>query len=141
MKSFAAVLLFAASCSAAPQAQLPAGLSALACPDYPYCGARGGWLEVPNVPGAAEVIAAQEALIRAGLNPAAGLPGYEAHAAAEAAVKEASREGFPAHAAAEAAVLLAQGLAPAGTDPAFFAHYQAEQAVRNAELQLLVSQG
>jgi len=25
---------------------------------------RGGWLEVPNVPGAAEVIAAQEALIR-----------------------------------------------------------------------------
>ena len=25
---------------------------------------RGGWLEVPDVPGAAEVIAAQEALIR-----------------------------------------------------------------------------
>jgi hypothetical protein len=32
-------------------------------------------------------------ICRAGLNPAAGLPGYEAHAAAEAAVKEASREG------------------------------------------------
>jgi hypothetical protein len=30
---------------------------------------------------------------RLGLNPTAALPGYEAHAAAEAAVKEASREG------------------------------------------------
>lgn len=141
MQSVVATLLLAAGCLAAPQAQYPAGLTALACPDYPFCGARGGWLEVPDVPGAAEVIAAQEALIRTGLNPTAGLPGYEAHAAAEAAVREASREGFPAHAAAEAAVLLAQGLAPASYDPAMLAHYQAEQAVRNAELQLLVNQG
>ena len=52
------------------------------------------------------------------------LPGIEAHAAAEAAVLEASREGFPAHAAAEAAVLLAQGLAPANFDAGRYEHYQ-----------------
>merc|ERR550519_1161799 len=116
--------LAVAGCSAAPQ--LPAGLTAAACPNYPYCDATGGFLEIPAVPGAAEVIAAQEAVIRSGLNPLAGLPGIDAHAAAEAAVKDAGREGF----AGDAAVLLAQGRVPAGLDAGRLAHFQAEQAVR-----------
>merc|ERR1711976_608561 len=98
--------------SAAPQ--LPAGLTAAACPNYPYCDAVTGFLEVPDVPGAQEVIRAQEQLLRANLSPgAAVLPGAEAHAAAEAAVQNLARPGFNEHAAAEAAVLFAQGRAPA----------------------------
>merc|ERR1711973_307956 len=133
------VLSLAATAMAAPQ--LPAGLTAAACPNYPYCNAVGGFLEVPNVPGAADVIAAQESLIRSGLNPLSALPGIDSHAAAEAALKEASREGFSGHAAAEAAVLLAQGRVPANLDAGRLAHFQAEQAVRANEQQLIINRG
>lgn len=76
--------------SAAPQ--LPAGLTAAACPNYPYCDATTGFLEIPDVPGAEQVIRAQEQLLRSNLAPtAAGLPGAAAHAAAEAAVLDLSR--------------------------------------------------
>merc|ERR1712106_232129 len=61
MNSFI-ILTLAASALAAPQ--LPAGVSAAACPNYPYCDAATGFLAVPNVPGAGDVIRAQEALIR-----------------------------------------------------------------------------
>lgn len=79
---------------AAAAPQLPAGLTAAACPNYPYCDAVTGFLEVPDVPGAAEVIRAQEQLLRANVGPAAyvaALPGAEAHAAAEAAVQNLQR--------------------------------------------------
>jgi len=107
------ILSLVASAFAAPQ--LPAGLTAAACPNYPYCDATGGFLPVPDVPGAGEVIAAQEAIIRShqGVGVPA-LPGLEAHAAAEAAVQQQSRAGFPAHAAAVNAVLLSQGRLPEG---------------------------
>merc|ERR1711874_713373 len=118
---------------------LPAGLTAAACPNYPYCDATTGFLAVPDVPGAADVIRAQEAIIRGHLAPTAGLPGIQAHAAAEAAVQQQSRGGFPAHAAAEAAVLLQQGRAPAGLSAGELAHFQAEQAVRAAEQNLIVT--
>merc|ERR1712098_395409 len=77
--------------------ELPAGLTAAACPNYPYCDATGGFLPVPDVPGAAAVIAGQEAIIRShqGIGGAVALPGIEAHAAAEAAVQQQSRAGFP----------------------------------------------
>merc|ERR1712018_866480 len=129
------VLSLAAAACAAPQ--LPAGLTAAECPNFPYCDATNGFLAVPDVPGAADVIAAQENLIRFGLNPHSGLPGIEAHAAAEAALVEASREGFPGHAAAEAAVLLAQNRVPVGLDAGRLAHFQAEQAVLLQQQQLL----
>ena len=135
MRSFI-VLALASAAMAAPQ--LPAGLSAAACPDYPYCSATNGFLAIPDVPGAADVIRAQEAIIRGNLAPTAGLPGIQAHAAAEAAIKQQSRGGFPAHAAAEAAVLLQQGRAPANLNAGELAHFQAEQAVRFAEQNLIV---
>ena len=130
------VLALASAAMAAPQ--LPAGLTAAACPNYPYCDATTGFLSVPDVPGAADVIRAQEAIIRGNIAPTAGLPGIQAHAAAEAAVQQQSRGGFPAHAAAEAAVLLQQGRAPANLNAGELAHFQAEQAVRNAEQNLIV---
>merc|ERR1712037_616467 len=121
------ILSLVASAFAAPQ--LPAGLTAAACPNYPYCDATGGFLAVPDVPGAADVIAAQEAIIRShqGVGVPA-LPGFEAHAAAEAAVQQQSRAGFPdihlpAHAAAVNAVLLSQGRLPEGLDAGHVAHY------------------
>ena len=113
--------------SAAPQ--LPAGLTAAACPNYPYCDAVTGFLEVPDVPGAKEVIQAQEVLLRANLAPSAVLPGADAHAAAEAAIQELSRPGFNEHAAAEAAVLFAQGRAPANLSPGELAHYQVRRMI------------
>ena len=75
--------------SAAPQ--LPAGLTAAACPNYPYCDATTGFLEVPNVPGAEQVIRAQEQLLRSNIGPTDGLPGYAAHTTAEADVLDLSR--------------------------------------------------
>ena len=75
--------------SAAPH--LPAGLSAAVCPNYPYCDAITGLLEVPDVPGAEQVIMAQEQLLRNNMAPTTGLPGSAAHAAAEAAVLDLSR--------------------------------------------------
>ena len=77
---------------AAAAPQLPAGLTAAACPNYPYCDATTGFLEIPAVPGAEEVIRAQEVLLRSNLAPAtAGLPGIEAHTTAEAAVQQLAR--------------------------------------------------
>ena len=119
--------------------QLPAGLTAAACPNYPYCDAVTGFLEVPDVPGAGEVIRAQEQLLRGNLGlgvPA--LPGAEAHRAAELALEQLARPGFSSHAAAEAAVLAAQGRAPANLKAAELAHYQAEQAVLAAQQNLIV---
>merc|ERR1712122_372878 len=123
---------------AAAAPQLPAGLTAAACPNYPYCDGTTGFLEIPDVPGAEEVIRAQEQLLRANLGPAAyvaALPG------AEAAVENLQRPGFNEHAAAEAAVLFAQGRAPANLSPAELQHYQAEQAVLAAQQNLLVQSG
>ena len=54
------ILSLVASAFAAPQ--LPAGLTAAACPNYPYCDATGGFLPVPDVPGAGEVREALESL-------------------------------------------------------------------------------
>merc|ERR1712168_1792936 len=118
IKMFFFVLALASTTLAAPQ--LPAGLTAAACPNYPYCDATTGFLSVPDVPGAADVIRAQEAIIRGNLAPTAGLPGIQAHAAAEAAV------------------LLQQGRAPANLNAGELAHFQAEQAVRAAEQNLIV---
>ena len=121
--------------------QLPAGLTAAACPNYPYCDAVTGFLEVPDVPGAEEVIRAQEQLLRSNLGVSsytAALPGAEAHAAAELAVQQLARPGFNAHAAAEAEILLAQGRAPANLNAAELAHFQAEQAVIAAQQNLIV---
>merc|ERR1711981_456826 len=109
IKMFFFVLALATTALGAPQ--LPAGLTAAACPNYPYCDATTGFLAVPDVPGAAD----------------------------EAAVQQQSRGGFPAHAAAEAAVLLQQGRAPAGLSAGELAHFQAEQAVRAAEQNLIVT--
>merc|ERR1711981_807105 len=119
IKMFFFVLALATTALGAPQ--LPAGLTAAACPNYPYCDATTGFLAVPDVPGAADVIRAQEAIIRGHLAPTAGLPGFQAHAAAEAAV------------------LLQQGRAPAGLSAGELAHFQAEQAVRAAEQNLIVT--
>lgn len=124
------VLALAACTMAAPQ--LPAGLSIEDCPNYPDCSQRFGFLAVPDVPGAAEIIRAQEELIQ-GRKAGVALPGIEAHAAAEAAVLDSSRPGFPAHNAAVQAVLLAQGRVPEGLTAAEWAHFQAEQAVRNLQ--------
>ena len=49
---------------AAAAPQLPAGLTAAACPNYPYCDATTGFLAIPDVPGAEQVIRAQEQLLR-----------------------------------------------------------------------------
>ena len=40
------------------------GLTAAACPNYPYFDATTGFLEIPDVPGAEQVIRAQEQLLR-----------------------------------------------------------------------------
>merc|ERR1712234_30164 len=71
-------------------AVLPAGVSAAACPNYPYCGPS----PANAVPGAASVLAAQEAekaqLARMGM---AGQPaGLQAHRAAEARVMQQQQE-------------------------------------------------
>merc|ERR1711872_592528 len=83
-------------------AVLPAGVSAAACPNYPYCGPS----PANAVPGAANVLAAQEA-VKAQLRLAAaaaenaqlarmgmaGQPaGLQAHRAAEARVMQQQQE-------------------------------------------------
>merc|ERR1712003_127883 len=86
------------------------------------------------------VLTAQDQLRRSNMNiaPTAGLSGYAAHAAAEAAVLDRSRPGFNAHAAAETAVLLAQGHVPVNLSPGELAHYQAERAVLATQQNLQV---
>ena len=62
--------------SAAPQ--LPAGLTAAACPNYPYCDATTGFLEIPDVPGASPGASrAEPGAPRAepAPGPAPGIPG------------------------------------------------------------------
>ena len=92
------LLALASSCLAAPApGQLPAGVSAYSCPNYPYCsGANTLSLAVPNVPGAADVIRAQEDMIRGNLAPTV-------HAAAEAAITQQSVGSLPAYPALEKA--------------------------------------
>jgi len=118
------VLALAGAALAMPQ--LPAGLSYAQCINYPFCDQTNGFLAVPDVPGAADVIRAQENLIR---GSAAALPGLAAHQAAEAAIKDNAREGFAELRAAEAAVLYAQGRVPEGLTQGQLDHYLAEQAV------------
>merc|ERR1711962_321484 len=81
------VCLFAVA-QGAPQAILPPGLDAAACPNFPFCGPTP--LEVPKVPGAAAVIAAQQQVLdaeRVLAGPAVPqVPGLAAHKAAELAV-------------------------------------------------------
>merc|ERR1711862_1041451 len=125
------VLALASVSLAAPQ--LPAGLSIAQCVNYPFCDQTNGFLEIPAVPGAEAVIRAQENIIVGNQSPLSALPGIEAHAAAEAAVQDASRPGFPAHAAAVNAVLLAQGRIPEGIPVSHLARFQAEQAVLLAQ--------
>ena len=133
MSPFLILSLAVSACVSRPQApSLPAGLSFAQCVNYPFCDQTNGFLEVPAVPGAEAVIRAQENIIVGNNSPLAALPGIEAHAAAEAAVKESNRPGFSAHSAAENAVLLSQGRIPAGVPAAHLAHFQAEQAVRLA---------
>merc|ERR1712002_248982 len=84
-------------------AVLPAGVSAAACPNYPYCGPS----PANAVPGAASVLAAQEAVkvqLRLAAHAAAenaqlarmgmaGQPaGLQAHRAAEARVMQQQQE-------------------------------------------------
>ena len=130
MKCF--LLLSLATVSLAAPGQLPVGVSAASCPNYPYCNGVGAPLSLPvtAVPGAADVIRAQEALIRGNMAPTA-------HAAAEAAIIQQSRGGYPAHAAAERAVLMQQGRVPAGLNQGELQHFQAEAAVRAAEQRLI----
>jgi hypothetical protein len=104
----------------APQAVYPPGLDPATCPNFPYCGPTPA--EIPQVPGAAAVIAAQqavlaqEAALRAPVVPQ--VPGAAAVIAAQQAVlaQEAALRapvvpqvpGLAAHAAAEAQVRQAQ---------------------------------
>merc|ERR1712098_554722 len=65
-------------------AVLPAGLSAAACPNYPFCGPSP--VEIPEVPGGAAILAAQKAVkhqhyIASIANPPV-VPGLDVHAAA-----------------------------------------------------------
>merc|ERR1712127_268621 len=72
--------------AAFPQVVYPPGLDPASCPNFPYCGPTP--LEVPQVPGAAAVIAAQQQVLDAErllAGPAVPqVPGLAAHAAAEA---------------------------------------------------------
>merc|ERR1712201_46098 len=134
MSPFLILSLAVSACVARPQSpSLPAGLSIAQCVNYPFCDQTNGFLEIPAVPGAEAVIRAQENIIVGNQSPLSALPGIEAHAAAEAAVQDASRPGFPAHAAAVNAVLLAQGRVPEGIPASHLAHFQAEQAVLLAQ--------
>merc|ERR1711872_380546 len=105
-----AFLSLAALIALSQSAVLPAGVSAATCPNYPYCGPS----PADTVPGAAAVLAAQEA-VKQQLKVAAmpvlpQVPGLAAHSAAENA--QLARMGLPAglqaHSAAEARVMQQQ---------------------------------
>merc|ERR1711872_664141 len=93
-------------------AVLPAGVSAAACPNYPYCGPS----PANAVPGAASVLAAQEAMkaqLRLAAAPAPPqVPGLAAPAAENAQLARMGMAGQPAglqaHRAAEARVMQQQ---------------------------------
>ena len=102
-----------AAATAAPQALLPAGLSAAECINYPFCGPTPG-TDVPIDTNAAAVYAAQQRILASQFalsQPiAANVPGFGAHQAAEAEVLAAQGRvpGSPIHAGNEARVLQAQ---------------------------------
>merc|ERR1739848_445831 len=91
LRLLASVSCLVSVCLSAPQDILPPGLDAAACPNFPFCGPSPA--DIPDVPGAAAVIAAQQNVLaqeRALAGPAiptAIVPGLEAHRAAEAKVK------------------------------------------------------
>merc|ERR1711926_59867 len=91
LRLFASVCCLVSLCLSAPQDILPPGLDAAACPNFPFCGPSPA--DIPDVPGAAAVIAAQQNVLAAEralagpAQPAAIVPGLEAHQAAEAQVK------------------------------------------------------
>merc|ERR1712024_212113 len=108
LRLLASVCCLVSVCLSAPQDILPHGLDAAACPNFPFCGPSPA--DIPDVPGAAAVIAAQQNVLaqeRALAGPAlptAIVPGLEAHRAAEAKVLLTHIPGFSAHQAAEAQV-------------------------------------
>merc|ERR1711872_545682 len=86
-----AFLSLASLIALSQSAVLPAGASAAACPNYPYCGPS----PANAVPGAASVLAAHAAaenaqLARMGM--AGQLAGLQAHRAAEARVMQQQQE-------------------------------------------------
>merc|ERR550517_1533549 len=98
------------SCSTAhtrPQVQLPAGVSAAACPNYPVCAVEQD-LSI-FTPAQQAVIRQHNAIAQANRPPPA-VPGLAAHAAAEAEVfaLQGLNPGQLAHSSAEARVLAAE---------------------------------
>jgi|ERR1712127_253446 len=94
--------------------QLPAGVSAAACPNYPLCVAEAQDLSI-FTPAQQAVIRQHEAIALANIPPPA-VP------------------GFAAHQAAEAEVLAAQGI-----NPGALSHAQAEARVKQFEAELLAA--
>merc|ERR1712042_92229 len=100
-----AFLSLASLIALSQSAVLPAGLSAAACPNYPYCGPSP--VEIPEVPGGAAILAAQKAVkhqhyIASIANPPV-VPGLDVHAAALNA--QLARMGVPAGQPAHQAAL------------------------------------
>merc|ERR1712168_1024065 len=85
LRLVASVSCLVSVCLSAPQDILPPGLDAAACPNFPFCGPSPA--DIPNVPGAAAVIAAQQKVLAGPAIPTAIVPGLETHRAAEAKVK------------------------------------------------------
>merc|ERR1739848_950476 len=106
LRLLASVSCLVSVCLSAPQDILPPGLDAAACPNFPFCGPSPA--DIPDVPGAAAVIAAQQRALAGPAIPTAIVPGLEAHRAAEAKVLLTHIPGFSAHQAAEAQVKLQQ---------------------------------
>merc|ERR1739848_404754 len=75
LRLLASVSCLVSVCLSAPQDILPPGLDAAACPNFPFWGPSPA--DIPDVPGAAE---AKVLLTH--------IPGFSAHQAAEAQVKQ-----------------------------------------------------
>jgi len=110
-----------AAALARPQVQLPAGVSAAACPNYPLCA--------PSQPEGAVLdlsvfTPAQQAVINQ----------HNAIALANTPSPFSVLPGFSAHQAAEAEVLAAQGI-----NPGALSHAQAEARVKQFEAELLAA--
>merc|ERR1711881_357967 len=97
-----AFLSLASLIALSQSAVLPAGLSAAACPNYPFCGPSP--VEIPEVPGGAAILAAQKAVKHQAYiaNPPV-VPGLDVHAAALNA--QLARMGVPAGQPAHQAAL------------------------------------
>merc|ERR1711872_1093594 len=103
-----AFLSLASLIALSQSAVLPAGLSAAACPNYPFCGPSP--VEIPEVPGGAAIALSQKAVkhqhyIASIANPPV-VPGLDVHAAALNAqlARMSVPAGQPAHQAALARV-------------------------------------